>query len=195
MHIMSPISLLKKWIEEEKKLGVPNPQQAVLSTATLTAVPHSRIVAIREINEDSLIFFTQKGTRKVQELLSNPVASFTFWFEMSSREIIFEGVVNPLFPEENKTYWDSYPREAQIRFYSYAETSSNPIASKEILERKKCSVELEYQNSPLPVSEFYCGFRFKPHRIVFYSYRTDELSDVVEYVQQGLGWGSQILSP
>lgn len=196
MDMMNPIHLLKTWLDDEKKLGVPNPQQAVLSTATTTAVPHSRVVAIREITEESLVFFTQKGSRKVRELLNNPVASFTFWFEMSSRETILEGSVTPLSQEENKKYWQEYPREAQIRFYSYAETSSNPIESKEILEIKKRQIEHEYQNQSLPVSEFYYGFRFKPQRIVFYSYRTDELSDVMQYVYQEQGrWSRQILSP
>jgi pyridoxamine 5'-phosphate oxidase len=186
---------LKKWLEEEKELGVSNPQQAVLSTATLLAIPHSRVVAIREINEESMIFFTQKGTRKVTELINNPVAALTFWFEMSSREVIIEGTTAPLSGEENKTYWNSYPREAQIRFYSYAETSATPIASKEILERKKSQIALEYHGKTLPMSEFYYGFSFIPNRLVFYTYRMDELSDVVEYMHQKNSWVRQVLSP
>ena len=195
MSIIQPIQLLKNWLEEEKEKGVLNPQQAVLSTATLTSVPHSRVVAIREINEDSLLFFTQKGTRKVTELMNNPAANLTFWFELSSREVIIEGTVVPLSIEENAVYWESYPREAQIRFYSYAATSSKHIASKAILEQKKRQIEVEFHEKKLPVSEFYCGFRFKPKRVVFYSYRTDELSDVFEYLRENNSWLSYILSP
>ncbi|MCL9685294.1 pyridoxine/pyridoxamine 5'-phosphate oxidase [Legionella maioricensis] len=195
MIMKDPINLLKKWLEEEKGLGVSNPQQAVLSTATLSALPRSRVVAIREINEEGMIFFTQKGTRKVTELINNPVAALTFWFEMSSREVIIEGTVVPLSVEENEVYWNSYPREAQIRFYSYAATSATPIASKEILAKKKSQIELEYHGHPLPMSEFYCGFRFIPDRLVFYAYRIDELSDVAEYVRQENSWMKQLLSP
>ena len=190
-----PINLLKKWLEEEKELGVSNPQHAVLSTATSSAIPHSRVVAIREINEKSMIFFTQKGTRKVTELINNPVAALTFWLEMSSREVIIEGTTVPLSGEENKSYWNSYPREAKIRFHSYAETSATPIASKEILEKKKNQIALEYQGQILPMSEFYYGFRFIPTRLVFYTYRTDELSDVAEYIYRENSWVRQILSP
>lgn len=195
MIMKHPINLLKKWLGEEKALGVPNPQQAVLSTATLSAIPHSRLVAIREINEESMIFFTQKGTRKVTELINNPVAALTFWFEMSSREVIIEGTAVPLSVEENKTYWNSYPREAQIRFYSYAATSATPIASKEILEKKKSQIDLEYHGQTLPMSEFYYGFRFIPNKLIFYAYRIDELSDVAEYVRQENSWLRQVLSP
>lgn len=195
MSLIHPVPLLKNWLDDEKELGVMNPQQAVLSTSTLTAIPHSRVVAIREINDDELLFFTQKGTRKVTELMNNPVAALTFWFELSSREVIVEGAVYPLAKEENLSHWNSYPREAQIRFHSYAATSAQPISGKEILEQKKKQIEREYQDQALPMSEFYCGFRFKPHRMIFYSYRTDELSDVAEYVSQNNGWVRRVLSP
>ena len=58
--MIQPIDILKHWLEDEKVRGVSNPQQAVLSTATLASVPHSRVVAIREITEEGLLFFTQK---------------------------------------------------------------------------------------------------------------------------------------
>jgi pyridoxamine 5'-phosphate oxidase len=194
-HMTNPIKQLIKWLDEERQQGAPNPQQAVLSTATKEAIPHSRVVAIREISEQGLLFFTQKGTRKVVELNTNPHASLTFWFELLQREVVIEGGVESLFPEENEKYWQNYPLEAQIRFYSYAATSSQPILSKHQLEKKKKEVTVNYQDRPLPMSEFYCGFRIKPARMVFYTYRTDELSDVVEYCFLNNGWIETLLSP
>lgn len=192
---MKPINQLINWILEERQQGVINPQQAVLSTATNDAVPHARVVAVREISEEGLVFFTQKGTRKVVELHSNPRAAMTFWFEVLQREVILEGIVAALLPEENERYWQSYPREAQIRFYSYAATSSQPINSKMQLEEKRQSIATHYQDKALPMSEFYCGFRLIPQRMVFYAYRTDELSDVYEYLQVENNWTKTRLSP
>jgi Pyridoxamine 5'-phosphate oxidase len=60
-----------------KNAGSIAPNRAVLATATDTGTPHSRIVAIREMAQDSILFFTQKGTRKEKELRKNPKA-FTF---------------------------------------------------------------------------------------------------------------------
>ena len=98
-------------------------------------------------------------------------------------------------PEENERYWHTYPREAQIRFYSYAATSSQPIVNKHQLEKKKKDIDINYQDKPLPMSEFYCGFRIKPVRMVFYTYRTDELSDVLEYRYVDNSWIKTLLSP
>lgn len=193
--MINPIEQLNIWIDEEYHQGAPNPRQAVLSTATKESIPHARVVAIREINEQGLLFFTQKGTRKVEELMVNPHASLTFWFELLQREVIIEGIVEPLSHKENGRYWQAYPREAQIRFYSYAATSSQPISSKHQLEEKKKRIEVNYQDKPLPMSEFYCGFRIKPTRMVFYAYRTDELSDVIEYHCVDNRWIKTLLSP
>jgi pyridoxamine 5'-phosphate oxidase len=50
-------------------------------------------------------------------------------------------------------------------------------------------------DQPVPVSSFYCGFRLKPNRFVFYAYRSDELSDVLEYTRLDDEWTEQLLSP
>ena len=160
----NPIELLNKWLSEERAAGAPNPQQAVLSTATDQAVPHARVVAIREINDQWLLFFTQKKTRKVSELGINPIAAMVFWFELLQREVIIEGEVEPLSEVENTHYWQSYPREAQIRFYSYAPTSSESITSKQELEEKRKQIEQKFIGKQLPINEFYCGFKLKPKR-------------------------------
>lgn len=132
----NPILLLKNWLHHENELGVPNPQQAVLCTATPEAVPHGRVVAIREISTEGLLFFTQKNTRKVKELAHQPQASIVFWLEMQQSQVIVEGKTERLSVAENLYFWENYPREAQIRFYAYAPTSTQVIASKAELENK-----------------------------------------------------------
>ncbi|CDZ78434.1 Pyridoxine/pyridoxamine 5'-phosphate oxidase [Legionella massiliensis] len=190
-----PFKLLNQWIAEEKDAGAPNPQHAVLATASLKAVPNSRVIAIREISAHDLVFFTQKGTRKVSELTDNPQASLTFWFELLQREVMLEGQVKLLSEVETSDYWLSYPHSAQLRFAAYAPTSMQVISSKQILEDKKIAIETEYMNKKLPLNPYYCGFRFLPKRFVFYAFRLDELSDVNEYYLNDYQWNMRVLSP
>lgn len=191
-----PLQRLEQWIKEEKDNGIPNPQQAILSTATKEGIPHSRVVAIREITPQGILFFTQKGTRKVTEIANNPRASLTFWFELMQREVILEALIEALSEEENKAYWSTYPRIAQLRFLAYAPTSSQPIDSKQMLEDKKSVIEQEYRDQELPYTPLYCGYRIIPSKFTFYEYRTDELSDVSQYVlQKNSQWQKQVMSP
>ncbi len=85
-------------------------------------------------------------------------------------------------------------REAQARFLAYAPTSSQPIASKQVIEDLRQTI-LNSSNESLAMSPHYCGFRLKPSRFLFYAYRLDELSDVHEFnLKSGL-WCEQLLSP
>jgi len=190
-----PIKILSDWIQEEHKKGAPNPQQAVLATIDSSGVPHARVVAIREIQSSGIVFFTQKGTRKVEEMKENPRVAITFWFELYQREVIIEGQAYGLSDDDNKRYWQTYPREAQIRFHSYAPTSSQPIQDKRELENKKRSIEETFKDQEIPYTPLYCGFRVVPHKMIFYSYRTDTLSDVIEYVITENGNSINTLSP
>lgn len=191
----NPFDLLTLWLNEEKTLGAPNPQQAVLSTLGLEGHPHARVIAIRKISDEGFYFFTQRGTRKIAEIYQNPQVSLTFWLELQQRQIIIEGVAQALSNQENEAYWQSYPREAQIRFKAYASTSSQPILSKDILEAKKVELERQYENKDIPIDDHYLGFFIEAKRFIFYAYQPPGLSDVVEYsLNQGL-WHSQCLSP
>lgn len=196
-NVLSPMACLQDWLAAEQAAGAVNPQQAVLSTvATLpTPIPHARVVAVREVDENGLLFFTQQGTRKVSELRANPNAVMTFWFELHQRQVSLEGEAYPLSSEENARYWQANAREAQIRFCSYAPTSGQPISSKDALEQKRQQIRVEFEGKAIPPSPLYRGFRFKPVTALFYSYRTDEFSDVSRLTWRNGSWIQQRFSP
>ncbi|MDQ2994798.1 MAG: hypothetical protein M3R00_07650 [Pseudomonadota bacterium] len=44
--MITPIALIKLWLEEEQNAGASDAMHAVLSTATLNAIPHGRVVLL-----------------------------------------------------------------------------------------------------------------------------------------------------
>ncbi|OAI48815.1 hypothetical protein AYO45_00640 [Gammaproteobacteria bacterium SCGC AG-212-F23] len=143
---MTPISKMNEWLSKEKALGSMNPDRVVLATATKEGIPHSRIVAIREISPEGVLFFTQKGTRKVYELHGNPKASMTLWLPMQQRQVILDGIIQILTFEENIQYWKTMLRERQLRFSAYAPTSGKAIRSLDEIENK---YNMSKMNQPL----------------------------------------------
>lgn len=190
-----PFHQTREWLKKEKELGVEQSDCAVLSTVTSEGIPHSRVVAIREIAEDNLVFFTQQKTRKVAELLNNPHASMNFLLAMQQRQIILEGVAKPLSFEENQAFWETLPRERQLRFSAYAATSGQPIHDLSVLDEKKKVLMEKFLDNLIPMSEFYCGFRFIPESFIFYTVGSVSFSEVVKYTKKKEGWGQQLLSP
>ncbi|MFT4059954.1 MAG: pyridoxamine 5'-phosphate oxidase family protein [Legionella sp.] len=191
----NPFIELSLWLANEREEGASNPNYAVLSSTSIEGLARSRVVAIREITDEAVLFFTQKSTRKVRDLLHNPHVSLVFWLELQQKEVIIEGNAIALTALENKHYWEHYPRWAQIHFLSYAPISAQVISSKDTLEKKREEIERKFVNQELPISPEYCGFKIVPQRIVFYAYRTDELSDVWEYTLENKSWKIQRLSP
>jgi pyridoxamine 5'-phosphate oxidase len=190
-----PFNTITEWIENEKQLGSRNPDRMVLATADKNAIPHSRIVAIREINNKSLLFFTQLWTRKAQEIKKNPVASATIWLPLQQREIIVDGAIETLNTSENEYYWKSLPRLNQLRFSTYAPTSGQPIDSINILNDKLKMLDQQYQNTEIPMKDFYCGYRLVPRTIYFYTLGVETFSEYIRYeLNKGL-WQQQLLSP
>lgn len=147
-----PFCKTRDWLTKEKSLGVEDPDCAVLATVTHTGIPHSRIVAIRKIETDSLLFFTQQKTRKVNELLNNPAASMNFVLLMQQRQITIEGIAKPLSPEENEQFWQTLPRVRQLRFSAYAPTSGQVIKDINDLETKRKDLEEQFLGQAIPMS-------------------------------------------
>lgn len=189
------LNKIRNWIDSENKQLNLSVIYATLATASSNGIPSSRIVAVREISDDSVLFFTQDGTCKVKDMRDNPYASMTVWLPTHQREIVFEGQVIELSKSDNAEYWQSYPRESQLRFLAYAPTSGQRIESPDSLNEKLKLVRDKYAGKDIPLSEHYCGFRLVPTRVYFYEYLTDRLSEVREYIKEGGEWREHWLSP
>lgn len=195
IKMTNPILQINEWLDKEKELGSPSPDRVILATSTKDGVPHSRVVAIREITDQGLLFFTQRGTKKVKELQANPQASMTLWLPLQQREVILDGNVIALSHDENENYWKLLPRESQLRFSAYAPTSAQPIHSVEQINNcyrdlSKCFVDKE-----IPMSEFYCGFRLLPETLYFYTLGKENFSHVIRVTCSNNQWYEQLLSP
>lgn len=190
-----PIEKMNVWLEKEKSLGSPNPYNIVLATSGKDGIPHSRIVAIREITPKGILFFTQRSTRKVSELTENGHASMTLWLPLQQREVIIEGTVEALTRDDNEKYWQAYPRERQLRFFVYGETSAQPISSLKYLEDKYEEVSQRFNDKIIPMSDNYCGFYIIPHTFYFYTLGAQTFSEVIKYFLKEGKWQRQLLSP
>lgn len=189
-----PFNLTQDWLEKEVSKGSIYPNRMVLATAGKDAIPHSRIVAIKEIVNQSIVFFTQRETRKVKEMQENPRVSATIWLPLQQREIIFDGNVEALSKDENVSYWKNMMHENQLRFSTYAPVSSLPINSLQELENKYQVLKNQFKDQAVPMSEYYCGYRLIPETIVFYTLGSETFSEVYRYQIVDGEWVKQLVS-
>lgn len=183
---------MKTWLDKEKQLGLPEPDRIVLATSAGGKV-HSRVVAIREITEEGVLFFTQRATRKVTDINENPSISMTLWLPLQQREVVLDGTAEALTKDENNHYWNTLPYERQVKFMLHR--SGKPIASLMELESEYQAALNKFRDEILPVSEAYCGYRLRPELIYFYTLGMETFSEVIKYSRSEQGWKSQLISP
>lgn len=188
-----PITKINEWLEKEKQLGSTYPDRVVLATASANGTVHSRIVAIREISEEGILFFTQRATRKVSDLAENPSASMTLWLPLQQREVILDGIAKALTTDENNFYWDTLPYERQVKFALHR--SGKQISSLMELDNEYQLLLKEYHNKKVPMSDAYCGYRLCPEMIYFYTLGIEKFSEVIKYSRAESAWECQLISP
>ena len=169
------LRLMKVWVEAEAmpfKMGV-------LATVDNNGFPISRTVAIREIDEHGLLFFTQLGSAKVAHCSVNPYVSFTFMLPNTQRQVTVLGRVRPLDDSENIKYWETYDHERRLRFLVYGTKSGQPIKKQQELDEELVVLREHYKNTLPERPKAYVGYTIVPEEIKFYQLNEHRLSDSI----------------
>lgn len=163
---------INNWILEEKSkllLGV-------LSTC-FENNPYSRTIAIKEIKESGVLFFTQKCSKKVQHISRNSNVSLTILLPSKLRQITLRGEVMPLSDADNNKYWNIYAKDSQIRFLVYGSQSGEIINDNTQLDKDLKEKQIKLANLKIDKPDSYVGYLIKPKYIDFYQLNNDQISD------------------
>jgi pyridoxamine 5'-phosphate oxidase len=90
---LNPFIQFKQWLDEALQYIPDDPTAMILSTVSLNGMPSSRIVLLKDCNEESFTFFTNYESKKATDLLENSKASMLFFWKELERQIRIEGIV------------------------------------------------------------------------------------------------------
>ncbi|KAL9935862.1 hypothetical protein V8E36_005439 [Tilletia maclaganii] len=202
-----PLLQFHAWFKHAHQAGVKEPEAMTLATATLrpsptnpaelVAVPSSRVVLLKELDSRGFLFFTNYTSRKSAELLRNPYASITFYWEPIHRSVRVVGRAEQLEPERSDAYYASRPRGSQLG--AWASPQSQPIESREELEARVKDVEAEWEGKEtVSRPPHWGGWRIVPEEIEFWMGRESRLHDRFRYTRtspEATTWDVQRLGP
>ena len=85
-----------------------------LSTADDLGQPSSRMVLLKSISDEGIVFYTDYESHKGQMLLKNPKAALNFWWAKTDKQIRIEGACIKTSEQESDEYFQSRPKGSQI---------------------------------------------------------------------------------
>ena len=104
-----PAELFRLWLDEALAAGVPQPNACSLATADMLGRPSSRMLILKDIDDDGWHFATSRESRKGQELAANPHAALNFYWQQQGRQVRVAGSVVELSREASASDWHARP--------------------------------------------------------------------------------------
>ncbi len=192
-----PIEMFERWLGQSVVAGVHEPNAMVLSTATPDGRPSSRMVLLKGVGPDGLVFYTNLASRKGDELAANPQCALLFPWHPLERQVRIEGTAEVLDRARVEAYFRTRPRGAQLG--AWASAQSRPVASRAELAAAYARVQerfgAEDADGEVPVPPEWGGYRVVPEVVEFWQGRPGRMHDRLVYRREGAGWVIERLAP
>ena len=190
--LLEPLKLFKQWYEDAVSENVQEPSAVVVATV-LDGQVATRVVYLRDILEEGLVFYTnyesQKGKAIEQE---NRVAMNFHWSELE-RQVKVKGIAEKVPAEVSDQYFSERPRLSQLG--AWASNQSSVIANREELILRMEEFENKFDGQPVPRPENWGGYVVKPTSFEFWQGRPGRLPDRFFFTSENDVWKVNRLSP
>jgi pyridoxamine 5'-phosphate oxidase len=188
-----PIALFNSWFAEAREAETNDPNAMALATATRDGKPSVRMVLLKAHGPDGFTFYTHVGSRKGQEISSNPNVALLFHWKSLGRQIRIEGAVERVSPAEADAYFATRGRDSQLG--AWASDQSRPLPDRATFEARFKEAEQKFEGTQVPRPSGWSGFRVVPETIEFWTAREHRLHERRLFTRTAGGWAEGLLYP
>lgn len=187
-----PISQFELWMNEAITSQVNEPTAMNVATVDENGKPSSRMVLLKEVNQQGFVFFTNYHSKKGLAIEHNPYVALTFFWPELERQIRIEGKAVKISDKQSDEYFASRPYTSRIG--AWASKQSAVISGYKSLLAKAALVAAKYPiNVPRPAH--WGGYLITPNCVEFWQGRPSRLHDRIQYRLENNIWIRERLSP
>ena len=187
----NPLEALQTWVNQAIESEVEEPTAMNIATISSGKFPNSRVVLLKEINSEGLVFFTNYKSQKGQDIEANPNVAINFFWPELERQVRIHCVASKISSVESDTYFYSRPKASQLGAIVSAQSAE--IGKDEDLESK--ITEIIESNLEIKRPEYWGGYILVPEYFEFWHGRASRIHDRVAYSKTTGAWIKKRLSP
>jgi pyridoxamine 5'-phosphate oxidase len=193
-YAASPFEQFDLWMKEAEKAEINDPNAMVVATATPDGAPSLRAVLLKGVDPRGFVFYTNKTSRKGDEIAANPHVALLFYWKSLHRQIRIEGRVEDVTDAEADVYYASRARVSRLG--AWASEQSRPLSDRSVLEERLAEMEAKYPEETIPRPPYWSGYRVLPTLFEFWQDMPFRLHDRTTYRRDSAGhWVQRKLFP
>ena len=189
-----PHALFRAWFAEARASEINDSNAMALATVDVTGQPSVRMVLLKGHDERGFVFYTNRESRKAQELGEGSKAALLFHWKSLRRQIRIEGPLSRVAEAESDAYFASRSRDSQLG--AWASDQSRPLDTRETFEARFETMRARFADGDVPRPPHWGGYRVTPQRIEFWLDREHRLHErrIFTRTAEG-GWDEGLLFP
>lgn len=194
--ILEPFEQFRVFLDFAKRNSVREFDAMTLATVGADGLPSVRVLYMKELSDDGLIFYTNYEGRKSIELNKNPKSCVNFfWPEVFIQVRIF-GETHKVSREKSEAYFKTRPRVSQLG--AWASHQSQEMPNYDHLLTRLSDFEKKFEGVEVPCPEGWGGYCLIPFEFEFWIGREGRLHERYCYRKkdpQSLLWTRFMRSP